>query len=82
MACAPLILCVPNLLLPQTVDVQAKFVNGKPDKIECKYVMRRCAAMPAPTVVQHVVGMHVRSRQRACLWGSCWRAGACLLAAV
>lgn len=24
----------------QTVDVQAKFVNGKPDKIECKYVMR------------------------------------------
>ena len=25
----------------QTVDVQAKFVNGKPDKIEVKYVMRR-----------------------------------------
>ena len=25
-----------------TVEVQAKFVNGKPDKIECKYVMRRC----------------------------------------
>ncbi|KAI3436558.1 hypothetical protein D9Q98_005974 [Chlorella vulgaris] len=24
----------------QTVEVQAKFVNGKPDKIECKYVMR------------------------------------------
>lgn len=24
----------------QTVDVQAKFVNGKPDKIEVKYVMR------------------------------------------
>lgn len=27
---------------PQTVDVQAKFVNGRPDKIEVKYVMRRC----------------------------------------
>jgi hypothetical protein len=25
---------------PQTVDVQAKFVNGKPEKIEVKYVMR------------------------------------------
>lgn len=24
----------------QTVDVQAKFVNGKPDRIEAKYVMR------------------------------------------
>lgn len=24
----------------QTVEVQAKFVNGKPDKIEAKYVMR------------------------------------------
>ncbi|EFN58604.1 hypothetical protein CHLNCDRAFT_19726 [Chlorella variabilis] len=24
----------------QTVDVQAKFVNGRPDKIEVKYVMR------------------------------------------
>lgn len=23
-----------------TVDVQAKFVNGKPDRIECRYVMR------------------------------------------
>lgn len=23
-----------------TVDVQAKFVNGKPDRIECKFVMR------------------------------------------
>lgn len=23
-----------------TVDVNAKFVNGKPSKIECKYVMR------------------------------------------
>ncbi len=31
--------CAPLLPL-QTVDVQAKFVNGKPDKIECKYVMR------------------------------------------
>lgn len=32
----------PHALPPllQTVDVQAKFVNGKPDKIECKYVMR------------------------------------------
>lgn len=25
----------------QTVEVQAKFVNGKPDKIEAKYIMRR-----------------------------------------
>lgn len=24
----------------QTVEVQAKFVNGKPDKIEAKYIMR------------------------------------------
>eukprot|EP01026_Neomeris_dumetosa_P021943 TRINITY_DN1907_c0_g1_i5.p1 TRINITY_DN1907_c0_g1~~TRINITY_DN1907_c0_g1_i5.p1 ORF type:complete len:159 (-),score=14.67 TRINITY_DN1907_c0_g1_i5:18-494(-) len=24
----------------QTVQVQAKFVNGKPDRIECRYVMR------------------------------------------
>ena len=24
-----------------TVEVQAKFVNGKPDKIEAKYIMRR-----------------------------------------
>lgn len=24
----------------QTVDVQAKFINGKPSKIEAKYVMR------------------------------------------
>lgn len=24
-----------------TVDVQAKFINGKPSKIEAKYVMRR-----------------------------------------
>lgn len=23
-----------------TVDVNAKFINGKPDSIECKYVMR------------------------------------------
>ncbi len=33
-----LLLRRPALL--QTVDVQAKFVNGKPDKIEVKYVMR------------------------------------------
>ena len=32
----------PPLPLPplQTVDVQAKFVNGKPSSIEVKYVMR------------------------------------------
>lgn len=30
----------PTHLFVQTVDVQAKFVNGKPDKIEVKYVMR------------------------------------------
>eukprot|EP01024_Parvocaulis_polyphysoides_P075467 TRINITY_DN97528_c0_g1_i1.p1 TRINITY_DN97528_c0_g1~~TRINITY_DN97528_c0_g1_i1.p1 ORF type:complete len:170 (-),score=16.59 TRINITY_DN97528_c0_g1_i1:188-655(-) len=24
----------------QTVQVQAKFVNGKPDRIECRYIMR------------------------------------------
>lgn len=65
--------------LLQTVDVQAKFVNGKPDRIEAKYTMRssfewdRRAAPPRPAVrvscsaVRGVETLLARSRLSACV---------------
>jgi len=49
-----------------TVDVQAKFLNGKPDRIEAKYIMRsgfewdRCESWPVNATSTHVLAYPVK----------------------
>ena len=55
-----------------TVDVQAKFLNGKPDRIEAKYIMRsgfewdRCGSQPQLVCAQEY--LHACKYPFCCIW--------------